>query len=178
MNITASFTTFDYVLSVIILIFAIAGLIKGFVDNIFGKLALVFGIIAGVYFYDKVAERLWSSVGHKMVSNVLGFLTVFVVVFLFIKLIQIIFSKLFSFSVLKSLDKTLGFFFGIVEGYAVVALIIFVLNIQPFFPANRLLEGSFYSKLTNQVIDTIQPVLPKTLDDTSTGDGSTGGEHV
>ena len=102
-----------------------------------------------------------------MVEKVLGFISVFVIVFLIIKIIQVIISKLFSFSILKSLDRTLGFFFGIVEGFALVALIIFVLNIQPFFHANRLLEGSFYSNITNQVINTIQSDLPKT-----------GAEHV
>lgn len=156
------FTPFDYVLSIIILIFAIVGLIKGFVDNIFGKLALICGIICGVYFYDDLAAKVWSFIGHEIVENILGFITVFVIVFLIIKILQIIISKIFSFSILKSLDRTLGFFFGIVEGFALVALMIFILNIQPFFPANRLLEGSFYSKLTNQVIDTIQPALPKT----------------
>lgn len=161
------FTPFDYVLSIIILIFAVVGLIKGFVDNIFGKLALIGGIICGVYFYDDIATKVWSFIGHPMVEKVLGFISVFVIVFLIIKIIQVIISKLFSFSILKSLDRTLGFFFGIVEGFALVALIIFVLNIQPFFPANRLLEGSFYSNITNQVINTIQSDLPKT-----------GAEHV
>ena len=39
-------------------------------------------------------------------------------------------AKVFESSILKSLDRTLGFIFGIVEGGAVVALIIFQLNLN------------------------------------------------
>ncbi|MBR1638780.1 MAG: CvpA family protein [Treponema sp.] len=173
---TIPFTTFDYVLSVIILIFAVIGLIKGFVDNIFGKLALILGIISGCFFYDDAAQKLWSSIGNSKLANIVGFITVFVIVFLVIKILQIIISKIFSMNILKSLDKTLGFFFGIVEGFAVTGLLIFILTVQPFFSSEKLLEGSFYANLTNQMIDSIQHEVPRIIPDEKANEE--GGQHV
>ena len=40
-----SFATIDWIFSIIILIFAVSGLIKGFIDNVFGKIAFVAGIL-------------------------------------------------------------------------------------------------------------------------------------
>ena len=160
MNAAVTFTTFDYVLTIIILIFAIAGLIRGFVDNIFGKLALIAGIIAGFFLYDDAAAKIWNIIDNKTLANIVGFVTAFVIAFLVIKIIQLLISKIFSMRILKSLDRTLGFFFGAVEGFAIVGLLIFILNVQPFVPADKLLEGSFYVKMTNQVIDTIQTEMP------------------
>ena len=159
-----SFTTFDYVLSIIILIFAIAGLIRGFVDNIFGKLAVILGIISGFLFYEDAKNKLWTMIENQTLANIVGFLTVFVIVFLIIKIIQLVISKIFSLKILKSLDRVLGFVFGAVEGFAIVGLLIFFLNVQPFVNTEKLLEGSFYAKMTNQVMDTIQ--------------NETGGNHV
>ncbi|MCR4578795.1 MAG: CvpA family protein [Treponema sp.] len=157
MNVNLPFTTIDFVFSAIILIFAIVGVIKGFADNIFGKLAVIGGIIGAIYLYDDIAKKLWSHINNETLANIVAFISVFVVIFLVIKILQLIVKKIFSFSILNSLDRTLGFFFGIIEGFAVVALLIFLLNVQPFFSSEKLLEGSFYAKLTNQVIDTIQP---------------------
>lgn len=153
---SVSFTVFDYVLSAVILIFALVGLSRGFVDNIFGKLAVIGGIICGCIFSRDIAQRLWSNIANRTVANIAGFVTVFVAVFLVIKIIQFLFAKIFSLSILKSLDRTLGFFFGIVEGLAVVAFLIFLLGNQPFVPVDNLLNGSFYARITNQMIEKIQ----------------------
>jgi membrane protein required for colicin V production len=58
-------------------------------------------------------------------------------------------AKVFEWSILKSLDRTLGFIFGIVEGGAVVCLVIFLLTAQPFFSTQALFDGSFYYNLVN-----------------------------
>lgn len=139
-----SFTAIDWVFSVIIVIFAISGVIKGFIDNIFGKLALILGIFFAYLFYKDVANGALKDIKNPVVGNIISFLLIFVIIFLIIKLIQMIISRIFEWSILKSLDRTLGFFFGIVEGGAVVCLIIFLLDSQPFFDITGLFGGSFY----------------------------------
>ena len=62
-----------------------------------------------------------------------------------------IIAKVFEWSILKSLDRTLGFIFGIVEGLAVVCLIIFLLTSQPFFNPENILNGSFYYNIANSL---------------------------
>lgn len=144
-----SFTMIDWVFSLIIFAFAIVGIIKGFIDNIFGKLALILGIFIAILFYKNIAATLLKDIKFPLAANIIAFLLIFVVVFLIVKIIQMIVSKVFEWSILKSLDRTLGFFFGLVEGAVVICLIILLLDAQPFINVNSLFDGSFYYNLVS-----------------------------
>ena len=139
-----NFGVIDWVFSGIIILFAIGGVIKGFIDNVFGKIAFVAGILLAYLFYKDIAVRLLKDIKVEFAAKIISFLLIFVVVFLVIKLIQMIVAKVFEWSILKSLDRTLGFVFGMVEGAAVVCLVIFILTAQPFFNPSNILNGSFY----------------------------------
>ena len=144
-----TFTVIDWIFSSIILVFAISGIIKGFIDNVFGKIAFIAGILLGYLFYKDVAAGLLKDIKVPYAANIIAFLLIFVVTFLIIKIVQMIVAKVFEWSILKSLDRTLGFIFGIVEGGAVVCLVIFLLTAQPFFSTQALFDGSFYYNLVN-----------------------------
>ena len=146
-----NFGVIDWVFSGIILLFAIGGVIKGFIDNVFGKIAFIAGIILAYLFYKDIANGLLKDIKVEFAAKIISFLLIFVVVFLVIKIIQMIVAKVFEWSILKSLDRTLGFFFGLVEGGAVVCLIIFLLTAQPFFNSMSILDGSFYYNIVNSL---------------------------
>jgi len=146
-----NFGVIDWVFSGIILLFAIGGVIKGFIDNVFGKIAFIAGIILAYLFYKDIANGLLKDIKVEFAAKIISFLLIFVVVFLVIKIIQMIVAKVFEWSILKSLDRTLGFFFGLVEGGAVVCLIIFLLTAQPFFNSMTILDGSFYYNIVNSL---------------------------
>ena len=148
-----SFVIIDWIFSGIILIFAVSGVIKGFIDNVFGKIAFIAGILLGYLFYKDIAAGLLKDIKVPYAANIIAFLLIFVVTFLIIKLIQMIVSKVFEWSILKSLDRTLGLIFGIVEGAAVVCLIIFLLTAQPFFNVDRLFDGSFYYNIVSSIFN-------------------------
>ena len=148
-----NFEIIDWIFSIIILIFAISGVIKGFIDNVFGKIAFIAGIVLAWLFYKDIAAGLLKDIKVPYAANVIAFLLIFVVTFLVIKLIQIIVSKVFEWSILKSLDRTLGFIFGIVEGGAVVCLIIFVLTAQPFINVHSFLDNSLYYNLVTSLFN-------------------------
>lgn len=147
-----NFTVIDWIFGIVIIIFAIGGLLKGFINNIFGKLAWILAIITSSLFYGKASEMFFSGIANDILKKILGFLLVFVVMFLIIKFIQIIVSKLFEWNILKSLDRTLGIFFGIIEGFAIIGIFIFLLTIQPFFNSEVFLADSFFYNLLNQVL--------------------------
>ena len=147
------FAIIDWIFSGIILIFGISGIIKGFIDNVFGKIAFIAGIILGYLFYKDIATGLLKDIKVPYAANIIAFLLIFVVTFLIIKIVQMIVSKLFQWSILKSLDRTLGFIFGMVEGAAVVCLIIFLLDAQPFFNSRVILDGSFFYNITTSLFN-------------------------
>ena len=150
-----SFIVIDYIFVAVIILFAIIGVVKGFVDNIFGKLSWILGILGAFFFYERVATGFFGGIGNKIVANILAFLILFVVIFLIVKLLQVVMGKIFSGAILGSLDRALGFFFGIVEGIAVVALVIFILGNQPFFPVDNLFNGSFFYSLFEKYMSNI-----------------------
>ena len=154
-----SFIVIDWVFSIIILLFGISGLIKGFIDNVFGKIAFIAGIILGYFFYKDLAKGLLKDIKIPFAANIIAFLLIFVVTFLVIKIVQMIVSKVFEWSILKSLDRTLGFIFGLVEGAAVVCLVIFLLTAQPFFSVQTLFDGSFYYNLVTSLFNSTKEEL-------------------
>ncbi|MCR5189145.1 MAG: CvpA family protein [Treponema sp.] len=147
-----TFTVIDWICAIIILIFALVGLIKGFVNNVMGKLAVILGILLACMFYGNIGELFLKSINNPALRNIVAFVLIFVVVFLVIKLIQIVISKVFEWNILKSLDRTLGFFFGAVEGLAIVSLLLLLLSIQPFYPMEELFEGSFFYSLLGTIL--------------------------
>lgn len=147
-----TFTIIDWICAIIIIIFALIGLTKGFVNNVMGKVAVILGILLAYMFYDKIGNLCLSSIESIALRNVISFILIFIVVFLIIKLIQMVISKIFEWNILKSLDRTLGFFFGALEGLAIVCLILFLLSIQPFFPMEKLFEGSFFYSLLGKIL--------------------------
>ena len=148
-----SFAIVDWVFTLIILIFAISGVIKGFIDNVFGKIAFIAGILLGYLFYKDVATGILKDIKIPMAANIIALLLIFVVTFLIIKLVQMIIARIFEWSILKSLDRTLGFIFGIVEGFSAICLIIFLLNAQPFFNIQPILDGSFYYNIITSLFN-------------------------
>ena len=147
------FAVVDWIFSGIILIFAISGVIKGFIDNVFGKLAFVVGLLMAYLFYKNLANGLLKDIKIAYLANIVSFLLIFIVTFLSIKIVQMIVAKVFEWSILKSLDHTLGFIFGIVEGAAVVCLLIFLLDAQPFFNVQNILNGSFFYNLITSFLN-------------------------
>lgn len=139
-----SFAVIDWIFLGLIFIFAFGAMAKGFVDEFFGKAAWVLGILGGYIFYPAMAETLSKSINNVFIVNILSFLIFFIIVFLIVKIIGAIVGKLFELNILNSLDRALGFFFGIVEGLAIVLLIMFLIVAQPFFNADSLIQNSFF----------------------------------
>ena len=124
----------DIIFIAIILVFAIVSAVKGFINAIFNKLCWILGLIAAFLFYNMLSVPMMDFVKNQIASDILSFLVIFIAVFLFIKIIQTILSKVFDGEIMKGLDRSLGFFFGLVEGIVIVYVFIFLALKQPWFP--------------------------------------------
>lgn len=147
-----SFSVLDYILFILILIFAFAALIKGFINEIFGKAAWILGILGGVLFYSQVAIYFKEKIASSALRNILAFVIIFVAVFLVLKIMGAIISKIFEMKILRSLDRALGLFFGLIEGFAIAGFILFLLSIQPFFDAKGLLDSCYLYGIYSKII--------------------------
>lgn len=155
-----TFTLTDIIILLIILIFAIIGAAKGFIKAIFGKLCWILGILGAIFFYRKLSEHMISLVHNQTVSYIICFIIIFVVIFLIVKIIQIIVEKIFGGEIMQGLDRALGFFFGLLEGFVVVFAGLFVLTIQPWFDISGFLNGSLFYTILLPLIIKSQDSIP------------------
>lgn len=122
----------DFIFLFVILIFSILIAIKGFIEEFSGKAALILGIVCAVSFNGPATVFFQDKIPYEWLAKIVAFLSVFIVTFLVISLIGKLVSLLFQGKIMKGLDRTLGFFLGLVEGLLVVAFIYVLLTIQPF----------------------------------------------
>ena len=146
-------TFIDIVFLIIIFAFALVTMIHGFIKEIFGKLAVIAGIVAGFYFCALLAPYLQKLIPIPVVDVVLSFILIFIAVFLFVKILQIIVSSIFSGEIMKSLDRVLGFAFGALEGLMIVSCAIILIRAQPYFQLDSILEGSFIASILNPLLE-------------------------
>lgn len=156
-----TFIPVDYFFCILIVIFGLVAFCRGFLSEVFGKAAWVAGILCAVFFYRNIAAALEPKISTLLIRNVLAFLIVFVAVFLIVKICEMILQKIFQVSLLKSLDRGLGLLFGLAEGFAVVCIIILILQVQPFVDIGNLLQGSFFANLMGIVLSSPALKNPK-----------------
>lgn len=149
------FNVIDIVFIIIILVFAILAAAKGFVREIFNKISWIVGILLGCLFAKKLQPYVAEFVKNDFFSLVLSFLLIFMVVFLVVQIVKTIIGKAFDGEIMRGLDKSLGFFLGVVEGLLVVMFIILILSSQTLIPAQSILSNSFFYAV-------FQPFLPQT----------------
>lgn len=149
-----TFTFIDVVFLLIIAFFAFMALIHGLIKELFGKVAVIVGVVSGFYFCGMLAPHIEKIIKIPVVDIVLAFLLVFITAFLIVKIIQIVLEKTFDNEITGSLNKVLGFFFGIFEGLLVVSCILILLRAQIWFDINSLTDSSTIYKFLRPCLET------------------------
>ncbi len=137
----------DLVFFVVVAAFAIIACFKGFVDELFDRGAPLIAIWAAIFGYKILAVKLLPYVHFAVLANIFAFVLVFILVFLIVKVIQQVVGKIFEGKILGQLNRLLGFAFGVVEGLAIVALVLIILTVQPWFDVSPILTGSIFYKI-------------------------------
>ena len=158
----------DIILTVLVVLLTFRGFSRGFIREFFALGAPALGVIGGILFYragaEFLKEKYFSNI--KGLPEILAFIAIFFIIYIVCKALQKLINDVIKGLNLSSLDKLLGGIFGIVEGLAVIALILFCISIQPFFDSGNLLENSLYGKIllplvTKPVMDGLD-ILPNT----------------
>ncbi len=142
----------DIIFLVILLIATFRCVIKGFVSEIMSLAALILGIGGAVLFSGAAARFLDNQFGPSVWNQVVSFLVIFLVLYIVVKAFEGGLKRLLERLNLGSLDRALGFFLGVAEGFILVSVIIIVLRLQPFFDTNELLEGSIVAGIVITII--------------------------
>ena len=144
----------DYIFIGLILLMVVHGFFKGFIEELFSWAAIVLAVWAAVLLNGAgaafVRERFMPDI--RVVPEILAFVAIFLIVVAVIKILEKILRDVIAGAHLGGLNKFLGAIFGLVEGFALVALVIFVLSVQPLFDASGILGGSLFAQILLPVI--------------------------
>ena len=139
-NILANFVHYavDIIAVIVILISGITSFKKGFNRSLFGFVSTIVAIILANYLTKPVIG--WTNGIFGLVDKVgnmyIGYLISFFVVFLAIKIVTALLSKILSSLVEKiplvgSLNRLLGFVLGLVQGFFIVCGVVAVVRVLP-----------------------------------------------
>ncbi len=151
----------DIVFGIIIIAMAIRCAMKGFVDEFMTVAAVLGGIIGGLLLSSSVALLIESYVGPFYLSSLVGFLIVFIVIYLLAKIFENALLSLVDKINLENLDRALGLFLGIIEGMILVLFIILIMTVQPVFDTVAVLQESFIGSIGLKLIPVFQERIPQ-----------------
>ena len=139
----------DIIFIALLVIFTVRCAIKGFISEIMSMASIVLGLLAALYFYKNGGEfvRIKFMPGMKIIPEIIAFVSLFLIVFVVIKILEIMLKEIIEGVRLGGADRFLGIFFGVAEGIVVISLVLFILRIQPLFNPGPLFSNSFFAKL-------------------------------
>lgn len=137
-----SIAPLDIFFIVILVFFIFRCMIKGFVSEFMAMISVVGGIYAGIVFSASLSAFLARFTNGSKWTQSVAFLIIFLSTYLTAKFLENLFHSFIEKIELKRLDRSLGLFWGILEGAAVIFVILFVLRIQPFLDYDKITAGS------------------------------------
>jgi membrane protein required for colicin V production len=144
-----SLAVIDIVFLVLTCLLILRGGIRGFVREFLSWPTLALGVLGAVFFYRNGAlfiERRFLP-GMKVLPEILAFAGIFVIIFLAFKILEKILMDIVEGIHLGGVDRALGAVFGLLEGAALAAFVLFVLMIQPLFDPAAILGSSVFAKV-------------------------------
>jgi membrane protein required for colicin V production len=144
-----SIAVIDIIFVVLTVIFIVRCALRGFIGEIMSMASVVLGLLASFFFYKNggifIREKFMPEM--KLIPDILAFLALFLIVFILIKILELMLKEIIEGIQLGGADRFLGILFGLAEGIVVVCLLLFVLTIQPLFDPAPLLNKSIFAEI-------------------------------
>jgi membrane protein required for colicin V production len=147
----------DMIFVILIFLMIIRGYVKGFVEEIFSWASKVLAVCVAVFLYPAGAAYIRTKYMRDMqyLPEIIAFIAIFLMVLIFLKMLERVLKDVVSGAQLKGVDKVLGLLLGVVEGLSITAIILFVLAVQPVFDASKIVEGSVFAAVLLPLINKV-----------------------
>ena len=131
------------------------GFLRGFSGEFFSIASLALGITGAVCFLRPGAAFLRARYfgNLALLPEIAAFFSIFLVVFIAGKILERIVKDIIERLKLDKLDRALGLLFGLAEAFALIALVILVIAVQPLFDAGPLLGESLFARLILPLVE-------------------------
>lgn len=122
-------TAFDIVVGLLVVLAALAGLMRGFVGEVVSLAAWVAGIAAVRFFYTPAKAVLAGPAGSEAGGAILAFALLFLGAFIAVRVIGNRISETTKASVIGPVDRVLGLGFGAAKGVLAASLLFLLANL-------------------------------------------------
>jgi len=159
---------FDGFIIGITLILAIKGFFNGVVKEITGLIGVIGGFFVASRYYHQAGEFINQNlitIPNKSSIDLVGFIGVFLLVWIFCIFLGFLFSNLLKVSALGFIDKILGFLVGGVKFFLIISIIIASLYKMEFLKdyINKLVKDSKVFPISVKIGDEIMKLSPKKI---------------
>jgi membrane protein required for colicin V production len=142
MTLPLNLNYFDLALLFVLLLFALRGLFRGFIDEISGLIGLISGFLLAGRFYPKLGQWLLSYIREPEFANPLAYVIILCSGIIIAVLVSVILKKIFKPAKLGWGSQLLGFCLGAAKGGVVcaflVSLFLAYIGTAPFIQSSRL----------------------------------------
>lgn len=115
-------TWLDIVFTVVFLVFAVLGFIRGLISEVFSLLAWVAALYLGAHYGELAKPLLEGWMSAEKYHGLIGCLLVGIVVYAIVAVSGVLLSRSISASIFAPVNRMLGMLFGAARGAIVVAL--------------------------------------------------------
>jgi membrane protein required for colicin V production len=155
----------DWVIALIVIASVFSGLRTGFARAAIGTVALLVGIVAGLWLYGSAGGWLRDYVSHKSVANLLGFCLVFFAVIGTGVAAGHLLAKLFKWVGLGWLDRLMGGALGLLRGTLFAMVLILALCAFSRQPPPAAVATSRFAPYIIDASSLMASVAPRELKD-------------
>jgi membrane protein required for colicin V production len=147
--------TIDIVFFLLIVLLIIHGYVKGFVGELFSWAPIILAVYVAFFLCPQGAAfiRTHAMENVRVVPEILAFLAVFLSIMFLVRILEHILKDVVEGTNLGAVDKMLGAVFGLAEGIALTALVLFVFMVQPIFDASGLTGDSLFAQYLLPIIN-------------------------
>ncbi|AEF99054.1 CvpA family protein [Methylomonas methanica] len=121
----------DYAISVLILVSAVMGLLRGFIKEAFALTLWVAAIWVGMHYSRDFAVLLQNTISHPSARVAAAFGLLFFMTLILGGLIGFILNQLIEKTGLTGSDRILGMLFGVLRGAVLVSVLVMLGGITP-----------------------------------------------
>jgi len=125
-------TYLDYIILFILLVFLVKGAYQGFIKQVLTIAGWIAGIILAWLFYPVLAIEVIKIGLPSVLAVVISFLLIYAAVVYTTKLLSQALSKTAKMLFLGWLNRLLGAVFGLLEGFLLVIIVLFLVSFTPY----------------------------------------------
>ncbi|MBP5739870.1 MAG: CvpA family protein [Spirochaetia bacterium] len=136
----------DLLFLLIALFFVIKGFFRGFISEFMSMAALILGLIAALAFQNQVASLLKDMIKSDTFRPLVAFFLIFIGTYIIVKLLELLLHNAIEAIRMNSLDRLLGFVWGLLETSVIILIVVFLIYRFKFKAGMSFLDESVVAK--------------------------------